>query len=489
MAAFRTRRRISALLAVVAFVLCLQLRVDLLKTLEFSENIKATSQDLSPSPPSHPRSNSLELNDASFSAVSILRQTNQGPLRLDSFELPVDISVAEIPKPRTISQPGTRYLSYMPYAGLTNQFMALEKAAYLAKRLNRTLVIPPIITNSHDAHNANQRWSNYFDLAQFTALSGIPAIEWNDLRPLSQEQAYIGRQKAQLKELPYDLWDGLAEDLPCQIVYGYGGSEPLHNTELTFARQFMFRPRFVDPPARNPRTVVYDREAIGIKDNSNMQDIVTVDDLVDRYSSITASAYEEEPMLFLSHTFKLKDPIDPKRSWEHAGQHLHFNRKVDEFVARLLRHRIPELGLQGRYIAIHLRRGDIWQKCRAADEDAMMRCVTPLGHYAEAVEAARVLAQDQRLPVIVATDSQSSEDHQTIARLGWRRLNHDLYITEQELGIFGAALVDAAILANADYFIGTFKSTMTKVAAQRQMSWHQRETLYPRTSPSWVPPS
>ncbi|KAF9374546.1 hypothetical protein CPC16_001225 [Podila verticillata] len=416
--------------------------------------------------------------------MSVLRQNKQDPLKLEKVELLMNISAAEIPKPRTISRPGTRYLSYMPYAGLTNQFMALEKAAYLAKRLNRTLVIPPIISNSHDTHNTNQRWSDFFDLEQFTELSGIPAVEWSDLRPLSQEQAYIGRQKAELKERSYDLWDALVEDLPCQIVYGFGGSEALHNTELTFARQFLFRPRFVAPPARDPKTVVYDRATIGVKDNSNMEDIVTIDDLVDRYT-----AHEDkEPILFLSHSFKLKDPIGP-RSWEQAGQHLHFRRKVNEYAARLLRHRIPELGLQGRYIAIHIRRGDIWQKCRTADADAMMRCVTPLGHYAEAVEAARALAQEKRLPVIVATDSKSSEDHQTIAKLGWRRLNHELYITEQELGVFGPALVDAAILANADYFIGTYKSTMTKVAAERQKSWHQRETLYPRVSPSWVPPS
>lgn len=124
MAALRTRRRIVAVLAVVAFVLCLQLRVDLLKTLERSENFKATSQDLSPSPAPHPRSNSLlEYDDASFSAMSILRQNNQDPLKLDAFELPMDISAAEIPKPRTILQSGTRYLSYMPYAGLTNQVL------------------------------------------------------------------------------------------------------------------------------------------------------------------------------------------------------------------------------------------------------------------------------------------------------------------------------------------------------------------------------
>ncbi|KAF9428652.1 hypothetical protein BGZ94_001573 [Podila epigama] len=421
--------------------------------------------------------------------ISVLRPKGfQNPMNLDMLDLPMDISAAEIPKPQTKLVSGTRYLSYMAYAGLTNQvwgwqkkFMALEKAAYMAKRLNRTLIIPPIISNSHDTHNSNQRWSDYFDLERFTATTGIPVVEWDDVRPLTKEQAYIGRQQAKLRRRSYGLWERLAEDLTCQVIYGFGASERLHTTEMTFLRQFLFRPTFVPPPPRVPGTIVYERTAIGVKDNSNMQDIVTMDDLVDRYKG-----QEDTQLLFLSHTFKLKDPIGD-RTWQEAGQHLHFQRRVNEYAARLLRHRMPELGHQGRYIAIHIRRGDIWQKCRSATPEAMMACIPPLGHYAEAVETARALAQEKRLPVIVATDSQSVEDHQTIARLGWRRLNHELYITEQELGVFGAAMVDAVILANADYFIGTEKSTMTKVAAQRQMSWHQRNTIYPRTQPSWVP--
>ncbi|KAG0317459.1 hypothetical protein BG000_004541, partial [Podila horticola] len=57
----------------------------------------------------------------------------------------------------------------------------------------------------------------------------------------------------------------------------------------------------------------------------------------------------------------------------------------------------------------------------------------------------------------------------------------------QELGIFGAAMVDASILAHAEVMIGTYVSSMSRVAAWRQKSWHKRTVLYPRTSPSWTP--
>ncbi|KAG0251347.1 hypothetical protein BG011_007705, partial [Mortierella polycephala] len=41
------------------------------------------------------------------------------------------------------------FFSYLPMGGGNNQFTSLQKAALLAKDLNRTLVIPPISPNSH----------------------------------------------------------------------------------------------------------------------------------------------------------------------------------------------------------------------------------------------------------------------------------------------------------------------------------------------------
>ncbi|KAF9578486.1 hypothetical protein BGW38_005687, partial [Lunasporangiospora selenospora] len=404
-------------------------------------------------------------------------------------------------------------------------FIALENAAYLAKRLNRTLIIPPITTNSHDAYNSNQRWSDFYDLPRFTATTGIAVTEWDDVRPLTPEQALIGRKQAQMGGKVYAPWDQLADDLQCQVIYGFGDSENLHTTEWTFARQFLFRPRFVRPPARKSWTKIYERKTINVKDNSNMDDIVVMDDLVDRYKDVN------DPLLFLSHSFKLRDPEGKNRVWNEIGRHFYFVPKVMEYARHLIEHRVPGMTIPrtrvsssnnngsnnvtrhvqgdeknqveesknplGRYIALHIRRGDIVQKCRSPgktgdnteeDEALMMRCITPLGHFSETVERARSLAGGEKLAVIVTTDSRTSEDHVTIARLGWRRLNHALYTTETELGIFGPAMVDAAILASAEYFVGTYKSTMTKIAAERQRSWYGREPLYPRTKPLWAPP-
>ncbi|KAG0338950.1 hypothetical protein BG004_006994 [Podila humilis] len=412
---------------------------------------------------------------------SIYRDNADTPLAV-AREPPAPPDDAIIPPPVTILKPNIKYLSYMSYAGLTNQFMALENAAYIATRLNRTLIVPPIITNSHDRYNSNQRWSEFFDFQAFTKSTGVSLVEWTDMRPLSPEQSAIGKHKVRRGSKAYPLWNSLAENLTCQVIYGFGDKERLHTTENTFARQFLFKPVFVRPPHRSPKTPVYDRISIGAKDNIDMEDVVTIEDLEDRYSNNT------DQLLFLSHTFKLKDPRGRGLPWEVVGRHLKFLPKVREYATRIIQSRAPEtIQNGGRYIAIHLRRGDIWQKCRDQSEEEMMACITPLGHYAEAVEKARETAGLQ-LPVIVTTDSQDEKDHSTMAMMGWKRLNHEMYTTEQELGIFGAAMVDASILADADVMIGTYVSSMSRVAAWRQRSWHKRTVLYPRTSSTWTPP-
>ncbi|KAF9913066.1 hypothetical protein BX616_010181 [Lobosporangium transversale] len=401
------------------------------------------------------------------------KQTNdhspQGSLLLPiSKETPLP---PDIPKAKTLLDPNVKYLSFMTYAGLTNQFMALENAAYVALRINRTLIIPPITTNSHDNHNSNQRWSDFFDLSQFSTLTGLKVVEWSDIRPLNADQIEVGKRQVRAGGKHYPIWEKLADNLTCQVIYGFGDSERLHTTELTFARQFLFRPQFVRPPPRKNKTQVFDRAYIGSKDNLNMDDIVTIDDLVDRYED------NSDQLLFLSHSFKLKDPLG-RRSWFLVGRHLHFLPKVNDYAKQLILHHAPETKEHGKYIAVHVRRGDIWQKCRDKTEEEMVTCIVPLGRYAEAVETAYRIA-GERLPVLVATDSQSEEDHVAMAKLGWRRLNHNLYTTEKELGIFGPALVDAAILVNAEVMVGSYSSSMSRVAARRQRGWRQREALYP----------
>ncbi|KAK3841072.1 MAG: GDP-fucose protein O-fucosyltransferase-domain-containing protein [Linnemannia gamsii] len=513
----RTRRLLSLGAIVISGVILLHLfssRNPLDVDLRLAD---ITSQHL---PPYHPQQHQQQQEEQPSSmaqhpsipepmtdAENVLRPTEDRSIaRQDDARRPKEAPLPDdIPKPRTTLDSDTKYLGYLMYGGLTNQFIAFENAAFVALKLNRTLILPPFITTNHDKDVTNQRWSEFFDLNRFTALSGIKTVEWHDIRPLSPEHVQIGNKQVRSHGRNNPWWPKLAENLTCHVTFGFGDAEDIHTTERNFLRQFLLKPRYVRPPLARRAAIegegdgdeeyedevgeggdMDDRnqngtpsgDAISKKDNSK-DDIFYLDQAVERFTGYKGQT------VFLSHTYKLKDPNGP-RSWKEAGQYMHFNAKVKDYALRIIRHRTPEFKETGKYIAMHLRRGDIWMKCRTKSAEQMMDCIPPLGHYAEMVDQAMNI-EGKRLPVLVTTDSDSEEDFSTMARLGWRRLNHDLYTTEQELGIFGPAMVDAAILADADFLVGTKVSTMTRIAARRQVTWHGHEPLYPRTTTSWTP--
>lgn len=63
-----------------------------------------------------------------------------------------------------------RYLLYLPYEGTTNQFNCVIRAIYLASKLNRTLLVPPLMASRHD-HNKKltSDWRLYLNFTDFLA--------------------------------------------------------------------------------------------------------------------------------------------------------------------------------------------------------------------------------------------------------------------------------------------------------------------------------
>ncbi|KAF9292480.1 hypothetical protein BGZ68_005163 [Mortierella alpina] len=454
----------------------------------------------------------------------------------------------------TVLDPDTKYLSFLPFAGLTNQFIGLEAAAFAAKQLNRTLIIPPIISNTHDHENTHQRWSQFLDLPRFTELTGVQVVEWDTVRPLSHAHHQIGKDQAlwgaSNKQSETEAWSQVAQNVTCQIIYGYGAPDlDVNISARFFAWHFLFRFIYVRPPAKKPETPVYDRSKIAT-DNRHEDDLVVMDDLVARYRDYddqTAGRLQlqehdlqqDYQILFLSNTFKIKDPFHTNRYWLEVGRHMHFVPQLMEYATMRVNqevasdkgievvpnndpeedetktgvHTLTEVGSETQsqedpqqqeeeesevthtanitapqtrvpHIAVHLRRGDIFKKCSEDDRES---CLIPFALYEEAVERARVVAtkagETSHLPVVVTTDSDSEDDFKKIRELGWHRLDHDKYNTKETWGSFGPAMVDAGILAHADVFVGSGVSTMTRIAAARQKSWYHRGTLYPQTKP------
>ncbi|KAF9435114.1 hypothetical protein BGZ76_006864 [Entomortierella beljakovae] len=431
----------------------------------------------------------------------------------------------------------TKYLTYFPFAGLTNQFIGLEIAAFIAKKLNRTLIIPPIMSNTHDHDNTHQRWSRYFDLIRFTHLTGVPILEWDLVRPLTPAQRKVGRDQALLatskggQNRETEEWRQLTENITCQIIDGYGSPEiPMSPSANYFIWHFLFRPILVEPPEPKAGMENLGRPKI-TGPRQRLGDVYVIDDLLARYEDT------QEQLLVLSHTFKLKDTKQGgNRLWDEIGANFHFVPQLMEYATirineELLRDKgieilpndDPEEDINNSitnqddkvimpviptnknenatesgeasnpatsnitapanripHIAVHLRRGDIGVKCTELD---MEKCFIPLKRYESSVAHARAIAAESglhsRLPVVVTTDTTSLEDIQRINELGWHRIDHATYGTKGLWGSFGEALVDSAILAHADQLVGSEISTMSRIAAQRQKSWYSRRVIFP----------
>ncbi|KAF9331893.1 hypothetical protein BG006_005234 [Podila minutissima] len=334
-------------------------------------------------------------------------------------------------------------------------------------------------------------------------------------------------------------WDSLAENITCQITRGFAS---LQGVDKTFASLFLLRVSFVEPPPRPP-SVHLENDAISNAINRT-PGLSFLSDIIDRYR------YNEEKSLYLSHTYGLKGS-PTVRPWDEIGQHVHFKQEVVDLALHLVQslqtppprpntntnvpspspshsnsnsnsnaipsfssspivtntaettthpspsqivlpstppaQASPEPTVTRPYIAVHLRRSDIINKCVnrtiGITQEAIDSCTPSVSRFAVEVEKARVKLRARTAVdplVVVTTDTSAQEDLDAIVALGWHRVDHVQAGTNQKLGIFGAAMVDAAILAHADALVGTKVSTMSQIAEFRQRSWSQRGTLYPR---------
>jgi hypothetical protein len=210
-----------------------------------------------------------------------------------------------------------------------------------------------------------------------------------------------------------------------------------------------------------------------------------------------------------SQVFEIEKEWSPV--WNTILTHLHWTPHVeqvrDQALASLLGISYAPTTTQPfvapPYIAIHVRHGDFQTHCPpnlpASD------CFTPLSAFAKAVEDVRedlrrksgsakegldVGVDVDRMPVLVASDEQAPEFWEEARKMGWKRINHGPGTADatkggggREGGLDTAAkhgrwyevLVDAAILAGADGFVGTHDSTMSLFALRRMREWRGGE--------------
>ncbi|KAG9323801.1 hypothetical protein KVV02_002247 [Mortierella alpina] len=340
----------------------------------------------------------------------------------------------------------TQYLTYLPYAGITNQFYGMLRGMEVAKALGRTLIIPPITASSHDKSKQNQPWSKFLDLDKFAEITGTKVVEFHQLRD------------SELAEV---------NELKCGITCGFGSKRTIDFTAKGFLKQWKFNVT-LEP----------------LRIDANKLDTIT--------SLLRPNS--QDKYLCISNTYKIS--VKDKSEWERFGQHLHFTEELESFVQEFLDQNLvqptpvidpktnKEITPTHQYLAIHARRGDFAAYCENNFKGPrMVHCLPSTEQLAERIDVVQTrlnptIDPEQVLPVFVATNERRPEELKKFADLGWRYLDHDDMGTADKLGVFGPMMVDQVFMAHAQALVGIQMSTFSRVGALRQRDWHGRKMEY-----------
>ncbi|KAG0348273.1 hypothetical protein BG004_005501 [Podila humilis] len=294
-------------------------------------------------------------------------------------------------------QPTNRFLAYLPMGGGNNQFSTLQRAALLAKDLNRTLLLPPISPSSH-------------------IKSKIPVLEWHDLK---QTPSNPPRQLQ-------SQWSQFSEEFPCVPNGGIGVNDT--NLYDHFRQEFLLSFKSTVPQGgvdtTNGTSTEYDyaRDVL-LRDNNN--------------DNNNNNNNEDDGMWrCLSAPYFLVGPEVNDRAWAEVGAHLRFNNHIEDMVDDILDKLLgtsttpskqqpaaPSEGQEGQYddtpslierrarrrrrhpefIIVHLRRGDIVNKCKPGVPET--ECIVQIEQIAEKIDE---IEKKRRIRALSASASASA---------------------------------------------------------------------------------
>ncbi|KAI5478250.1 GDP-fucose protein O-fucosyltransferase [Pseudohyphozyma bogoriensis] len=412
---------------------------------------------------------------------------------------------------------GVRYVTSLAYGGHANQFISIGKLLYLAKLTHRVAIIPTLSPLHFEADPANI--SEFYDMARFWHESKIPFVEFSSLKPINQP-THHARPEASHASHPTKTQ---LETLPCwsvqEAVVGHANlynSLDIHNMKIgywplpakTMARaqpgnfDLAFDAlRLFDADVGKKRqwldmvkeewlpqaTVEGGDRMINRKDNLKEGFTLKGPEPDDQLLCFDNSLFMG-PVMF-GEAFPGEVPLEEDipgegYSWQEGTRYLFFNKKVEDTVDRYLTKMfgVDSPSKVPPFITVHLRRGDFKE----------FAGLTGLEVYQAAVERVREKLQKRldaapktwRGPglknfrhwglqatdyhVVTTTDEPTGSDFiKEVRSLGWKVLDHGEEGTVEKLGGWWPTILDAAVLARGQSFVGTDRSTFSHLAGLR----------------------
>jgi len=419
--------------------------------------------------------------------------------------------------------PHQKYITSFLSAGWTNDVMAVMNTLYLASLTRRIVVLPPF-QPSHIGHHAGLiDFSDVFSIEQFTAATGIPAVEWKDIKDLQdpteeREESWRGYYGGEKEELGcWSVWmtqsptgggprgGSFMEGFNLSVSWTpvpFGYTVP-HNDSQDYSTHIAAAlgwPGARKAAIENAKSAwVWNATAHiqltgGDPDTLKTKEIPTPNEFGNQIDP-------DEHLLCYDYTYFMATSVEAEwyqewtPAWHDVGRHLRWSDKVIGLVTPLLRTALlsPEAAVNASeplppYISVHIRRNDLsgWCITGISRED----CLAPLSTYHRRVEEIRSLLplteeEKASVKVLVFSDEplvtppenpgyQPGECEawwEAVRKLGWLTISHDENKTVEKYGEWYPSILDAAMLSLATGMVGTGRSTYSLLAVRRVMEW------------------
>ncbi|EMD41919.1 hypothetical protein CERSUDRAFT_110476 [Gelatoporia subvermispora B] len=365
----------------------------------------------------------------------------------------------------------TKYITSWISAGWTNDVMTYANMVYLGSITDRVAILPMFIPSHIGGDAGDISFGEVFDVPRFIRDSGIPAVEWSEVKdPQSEELEPLGCwnvwEAVQYNEHhPRHSWVTPKLGLDVSYTTAPDWVKMIPNYEHDHCSTFWALAKLSYPEER--------LNNIGHATPSlEMGFVVDPDDHLLCYDFLyyAGAAGENE----FDHDFS--------PAWRYVARHFRWTSRIEGITSMYIRRAfgLSEDADVPPYIAIHVRHGDFGNWCWQAEQPE--DCFAPIPVIARRVrevqdELRRKKGIDVPMTrVIITSDEKDEAWWNETAALGWVKIDHDELQTAQIYGRWYPVVLDAAIHSYAQGFVGTDRSTFSVLSRRRVEDWQDGVT-------------
>ncbi|KIY73465.1 hypothetical protein CYLTODRAFT_448795 [Cylindrobasidium torrendii FP15055 ss-10] len=408
---------------------------------------------------------SLSANASSTSTLSPSSAASASP------SLDVLTSLAPAPHFRDALRKDVKYITSWPSAGWTNDVMTMFNLIYLGVISERVPILPAF-TPTHvlqDGEADHVPFGQVFDLDRMQREMSQTILEWHQVKDFAH--------RPEVDELGcWNVWQVSQAD----EKFPRKSTAPLNyllDLSYTLAPDWVKIVPWSSSEAVNDRhTSFWALARLGFPETRNSLNLEPA--LPSPLHNATLEP--DDHLMCLDYLYYVSahrgDEFDWDYSpmWRFAGRYARFTPEITK-LAQIYVNRavgLPDDAPTPPYISVHIRRNDFRGWC--AEDVRIDECLAPVEAYARRIEQVKSELRQKGLEVehvVVTSDEKDKDWWADIFSRGYVSIDHS--DTFKLYGVWYPVFIDAAIQGNGAGFVGTDRSTMSRLAARRVEYWHK----------------